>query len=219
MCSYRALTFAVAVMLVCLAAVAQADTMNILANTDCQQSQGVWAFSGSAFYNTSPSGNGDSDGRPHCIEIGSGSSAKNLTSHAILAGETFTLGWDAANIDGRTSSQNMKLAADLVYQDGTSLTAVGTTGWIAPPWGPSPYTWVTYGDGGSSGSVSFTAVAGQPYIGQNIGVKIAASSGGWGGIDNVYLNFTSAPTPEPSAIVILATGLLGLLAYAWRRRK
>ena len=29
----------------------------------------------------------------------------------------------------------------------------------------------------------------------------------------------STTVPEPSVIVLLATGLLGLLAYAWRKRK
>ena len=27
------------------------------------------------------------------------------------------------------------------------------------------------------------------------------------------------PTPEPSAVVLFATGLIGLLCYAWRKRK
>ncbi len=30
---------------------------------------------------------------------------------------------------------------------------------------------------------------------------------------------TSRVTPEPSTLVLLATGLLGLLAYAWRKRR
>ena len=30
---------------------------------------------------------------------------------------------------------------------------------------------------------------------------------------------TAAATPEPSALLLVATGLAGLLAYAWRRRK
>jgi hypothetical protein len=37
------------------------------------------------------------------------------------------------------------------------------------------------------------------------------------GLDNVSL--TSSPIPEPSTIVLLASGLIGLLAYAWRKRR
>ena len=29
----------------------------------------------------------------------------------------------------------------------------------------------------------------------------------------------AAPAPEPGTVVLLATGLMGLLAYAWRKRK
>ena len=38
------------------------------------------------------------------------------------------------------------------------------------------------------------------------------------GLDSVTLTQTS-PIPEPSAVVLLATALIGLLAYAWRRRR
>lgn len=41
----------------------------------------------------------------------------------------------------------------------------------------------------------------------------------WSHMDNVSVSGTAVPTPEPTAIVLLATGLLGLLAYAWRNRK
>lgn len=37
------------------------------------------------------------------------------------------------------------------------------------------------------------------------------------GIDSVSL--APAPVPEPSTLVLLSAGLLGLLAYAWRKRK
>ena len=36
-------------------------------------------------------------------------------------------------------------------------------------------------------------------------------------IDNLTLSSTA--TPEPSTIVLLATGIIGLLAYAWRQRR
>jgi hypothetical protein len=42
-------------------------------------------------------------------------------------------------------------------------------------------------------------------------------SGSHGGMDNLVI--TTGQVPEPAAIVLLLTGLIGLLAYAWRNRK
>jgi hypothetical protein len=42
-------------------------------------------------------------------------------------------------------------------------------------------------------------------------------TGGRGGWDN--LTVTSPIVPEPSAIILLSSGVIGLLAYAWRRRR
>jgi hypothetical protein len=41
---------------------------------------------------------------------------------------------------------------------------------------------------------------------------------GTGNTQNAEFSFT-APIPEPATLVLLSTGLLGLLAYAWRKRK
>ena len=39
------------------------------------------------------------------------------------------------------------------------------------------------------------------------------------GIDNVSVTLTSGEVPEPSTLVLLAAGLFGLLAYAWKKRR
>ena len=58
-------------------------------------------------------------------------------------------------------------------------------------------------------------------------VKIAYTSNWW--VSGDYAGYATeyglskvrfgASTPEPRTLVLLATGLLGLLAYAWRKRK
>jgi hypothetical protein len=37
-------------------------------------------------------------------------------------------------------------------------------------------------------------------------------------VDNIKI-YTGVPVPEPSAIILLSSGLMGLLAYAWRKRR
>jgi hypothetical protein len=49
--------------------------------------------------------------------------------------------------------------------------------------------------------------------GHIVGVGITS-----GGADDAYL-LTPIATPEPSTLLLAASGLLGLLAYAWRKRK
>ena len=51
-----------------------------------------------------------------------------MTSHAIAAGEQFSLVWDAANIDNRASSNECRKLLQLVYQpDGGSVTTIAST--------------------------------------------------------------------------------------------
>ncbi len=44
----------------------------------------------------------------------------------------------------------------------------------------------------------------------------STTAGRTGSVENFVV---SGPVPEPSTLLLLATGLLGLLAYAWRKRK
>jgi hypothetical protein len=72
-----------------------------------------------------------------------------------------------------------------------------------------------------------TGTADWTYMGQKTGigwsisaydeVRIGAHGGMAGGLDSILL--TSSAVPEPTTFALLTTGLFGLLAYAWRRRR
>jgi hypothetical protein len=70
-------------------------------------------------------------------------------------------------------------------------------------------------------TIDFSAIS-KRYIGLRLNSSWHDSANDWGSDQSnacsqmAEVNFV---TPEPSAIVILATGLIGLLCYAWRKRK
>lgn len=47
------------------------------------------------------------------------------------------------------------------------------------------------------------------------GVMVFSGAGG----ELIPCNLSVVPVPEPSTLALLACGLTGLLAYAWRKRK
>jgi hypothetical protein len=63
--------------------------------------------------------------------------------------------------------------------------------------------------------------AGSDAAGKHIGIYFKTVGGGGNdvdfAVDNVRLSTTY--TPEPSSMMLVASGLVGLLAYAWRKRK
>lgn len=71
-------------------------------------------------------------------------------------------------------------------------------------------SWINY-------QLPFTVQPTDSFVGNAIDIAFAHTGDASIGIDNVVLGFT--PIPEPGVIVLLATGLLGLLAYAWRKHK
>ena len=191
------LGFAVAAVLVCFAGLAQAE--NILLNSDCIESENVWEFFGAGGYDTMC-------GRPHSVWMAQRTWVKNVTTHNIVVGDQFSLTFDGA----RTAANNVNIEAAIKYIDtvgDSQMLACETVTTSLPT-----NEWATFE------GPTFTAESGGAYIGRPVVVEFWHSGGGtYSGIDKVYLDYT--PVPEPGTLVLLATGLLGLLCYAWRKRK
>lgn len=81
--------------------------------------------------------------------------------------------------------------------------------------------WDTWGDAGSQATYSADAAK----IGDNVGYRGIAFDGT---TNNIYacdlalgggVTVFNVSVPEPGAVMLMSTGLIGLLAYAWRKRK
>jgi hypothetical protein len=97
--------------------------------------------------------------------------------------------------------------------EGTNLYTVVATG--------APFTAGTRGTWSDASSLSWTATAAGHGLEIQVDVTGFSQAGIWTAnqamLDNFRLEAT--PAPEPSMMALLATGPIGLLAYAWRRRR
>jgi hypothetical protein len=204
----------VAVFCLSLAAVTQADTMGIpVPNGDFSSPPtSTYILGAPAFWSDTEvdaSGvavggmNGSSD--QFFFQGLSGSDFEYLhqvdIGAAFVVGDTYTLDFYYAN--GQINPYT--LTANICYNAGNS--AVVTQGFE-----------VAASQGWTHGSIS--GVPTSDMTGQ-IGI-VFKFAGSWGlqqpWLDHVTLTRTSA-IPEPSAVMLLTTGLLGLSAYAWRKRR
>jgi hypothetical protein len=67
-----------------------------------------------------------------------------------------------------------------------------------------------------------TTLLARIYLSKDAGVSFSGTAGwgGWGFSDSANLHGGfSIPVPEPSMLFLAATGLVGLLCYAWRKRR
>jgi hypothetical protein len=138
---------------------------------------------------------------------------QNLSTN-FEAGKTYTLGLSAAMVE-TAANPGQTLLVRLGYWSGTELAYEGPTvvaeQYIA--YDQITSSWDDYSF--SSNAVSGDAV-GKPivvYIGQ--GAYPSYVTGPQYYVDNVSLT----AVPEPGTVALLGTGILGLLAYAWRSAK
>jgi hypothetical protein len=69
----------------------------------------------------------------------------------------------------------------------------------------------------SEGFESLTWTADQVY---DPGTLVMVHCSAWPGTSTTWVeSLVYTPVPEPSTLVLLAIGAIGLLGYAWRRRK
>jgi hypothetical protein len=93
-------------------------------------------------------------------------------------------------------------------------------------------TYALYETGGSTPLASGTITGTSPVNGSLTNISVASGAMLYfqvgpnykgGSTDNYYdeniCNLTVTSTPEPSAMMLLASGLVGLLCYAWRKRR
>jgi hypothetical protein len=199
----------VAVLLTCVAGAAQAE---LVVNPDCAPGGGGWNLQGGHIDFIS-----NYAGRADVIWMWcqSGQQAGQLTSHLITAGDQIAVTLDACETatNGGWGGGPIPFEVTLQYDDGVNPSghwfAYTDTETLSTP------TWKTFTD-----VVTYTVPNDSPYIGKALGVMVAGMGGAYNGelsIDNVHLTVT--PAPEPSTLVLLGTGALSLVAYAWRKRK
>jgi hypothetical protein len=127
----------------------------------------------------------------------------------ILAGTTYTFSFDGGqSTEGAVTAPGMQFTAYI--QDGSTILATGVTVTAPEPalsWTTATVSWTATTS--SSDSLVLSAIASN-----------MTSNGGWNTNDAQFDNFKlTASSPEPATLTLLATGLVSLLAYAWRRRR
>jgi hypothetical protein len=132
------------------------------------------------------------------------------TGHQIAtASDTYTLTFWGK----RGNADDGTLFADIYYVDGggarvTLQSASYNSSVLLSKW--------------SYYQLTLTATATTDSVGKYVGVHFAnttPTTDVWSYVDDVALNYTTNPVPEPSAMVLIGGGLFGLLAYAWRKRR
>ena len=146
------------------------------------------------------------DGEQHGFASFANASLSQLTPYIITAGETYTLTVDVGQVTNFSGSQATISLFGSTAGIGTALTNInGTAESVVAP-GSGAYL--------INQTVSYTAVAGDAFVGQQIGIALVNTAGTQTLYDNVRLDIVAVP--EPSSAALLG---LGGFALILRRRK
>jgi hypothetical protein len=141
------------------------------------------------------------DGNQYIETVSYDSSATNgvwqNTGIALQPGYTYTVSAkvNRGTLTGLAGIISMQAASNTAAQ-GTTFASTDFSGLAASTWTTETVSAVYTGD-----------------LGKYLATTIHCG-GAWAGVDSFGIT-----TPEPSTIILLTTGLFGLLAYAWRKRK
>jgi hypothetical protein len=123
-------------------------------------------------------------------------------------GQVYHVQWDGAGLGSSPAGW-----AGLAELDGT------TWNMMTPD---SGYNSHTYSNGTwETRTLDYTIKTGDPSVNESVGMMFgtlgnSSNEGAWIGFDNVS---ATVVTPEPGAFILLGTGLIALVCYAWRKRK
>jgi hypothetical protein len=182
--------FVIAIVLVCVAGVAQAELIH---NGSFTGGTTDWVLYGSAADTSSADGH-------DVVFSGAGSGMyQDMTWQTLATGDQYVLSFEAASTD---ASSTTGLLVRL-YPNGVS---------------PATHSFNVSAAELNAGWATYSATWTMPsrFDGSKWPELEFDINGGTCAVDNVSF---SSPIPEPSSSVLVVMGLTGLLAYAWRKQK